>query len=298
MIADVVDHIIAYADFLKNKYGFLVSIHICHNNIYDYLAPYTYTRYHTAPFCSYLKRNMNIRTKCIGKKDKVTEKCKEGAYYGMCYCGVEEFFVPVIFEGAVIGFVSIGSFKSDSAAAMERIDRVIETYHLDRQTVMDLYNSGFKENTYDMDFIRLLSTAIAKEIEFICLEHVKEKGAIENVSSSENHIYMQILTYLQTHYRYNLRLEEVCEIFGCSKSYISHMFKKKSGCTFNGYINRVRIEQAKKLLVQTELSMNEIAEEVGFSAYFYFANTFKRFCGVSPREYKKQTLLGGVDDVF
>jgi AraC-like DNA-binding protein len=84
--------------------------------------------------------------------------------------------------------------------------------------------------------------------------------------------------------RYPLRTSA----FHCSHSYVSHTFKSSTGCNFREYINLLRIEEAKKLLVNTSFSITEISMKTGFSNSNYFSLVFQRMNGISPKEYRKK----------
>jgi len=68
------------------------------------------------------------------------------------------------------------------------------------------------------------------------------------------------------------------------------MFKKETGKTLTEYIQMVRIETAKKLLVEKERNVSEVAELVGYSDIKFFTKQFKKALGVSPNEYRKMFL--------
>ncbi|MGL5513630.1 MAG: helix-turn-helix domain-containing protein, partial [Sporomusa sp.] len=78
-----------------------------------------------------------------------------------------------------------------------------------------------------------------------------------------------------------------------SPSYFSKIFKKETGHNFNTYLNMLRIEKSKKLLLYDNLKLISIASLVGFEDQSYFTKVFKRVTGVSPHQYRK---YGGKTD--
>ena len=76
-----------------------------------------------------------------------------------------------------------------------------------------------------------------------------------------------------------------------SKNYLGQLFRMKSGMTINEYINFIRVEKSKKLLLDGKLKIYEIAEAVGYSDQSYFTRVFKRVVGCLPTEYRRQ--VGG-----
>lgn len=93
--------------------------------------------------------------------------------------------------------------------------------------------------------------------------------------------------YIDEHLTDDLSLAEIAEHMKISVYYLSHVFKAETGTTLLEYRNEMRLTQAKKLLVQTERSIADIAGEVGFANVSYFSKTFSKRENVSPAEYRK-----------
>jgi two-component system response regulator YesN len=87
-------------------------------------------------------------------------------------------------------------------------------------------------------------------------------------------------------------LEEAGSKVGVSRNHLSFEFSRETGETFTAYLCRTRIEEAKRLLAQTELKVYEVGERVGYPNVEHFSRTFKRIVGVSPARYKSRDLDG------
>ena len=83
-------------------------------------------------------------------------------------------------------------------------------------------------------------------------------------------------------------LSAAAEKMGISSSYLSRLFKKETGENFLDYLINIRIERSKYLLETTSLHNHEIAAQVGFDSDHYFGQVFKRKCGITPKEYRKE----------
>lgn len=106
---------------------------------------------------------------------------------------------------------------------------------------------------------------------------------------NENVQFSQILEYIRVnYYRYDLSLEDVADYAGLSRSYMSRLFKEKTGSKYIEYLTRYRMEQAQKYLKETDLSINEIAGMVGYYNVPNFRNKFKETYGMSASEYRRQ----------
>jgi AraC-like DNA-binding protein len=88
----------------------------------------------------------------------------------------------------------------------------------------------------------------------------------------------------------NLSLDMIADRLNMSTDYVGKLFKKYTGKSIVVRINEERIENAKKLLVETKLSINEIIDQVGFSTDKYFFSLFKKMNGLTPNEYRKKNI--------
>ena len=93
--------------------------------------------------------------------------------------------------------------------------------------------------------------------------------------------------YIQQHYQEALRLEDVSSAVGFNATYFSTLFKKETGQNFMDYLTDLRIGKAKELLSGDDLSVQDVAEMVGYRDLKYFSKLFKKVTGVSPSDYKK-----------
>lgn len=95
----------------------------------------------------------------------------------------------------------------------------------------------------------------------------------------------EIYNYVNKNYRENITLGELCFIFGTNKTTLCSSFKKAYGDTVIGYINHLKIKEAKKLLREGNYNLTEISAMLGFSSVHYFSRMFKNQQNMSPSEY-------------
>ncbi len=110
-----------------------------------------------------------------------------------------------------------------------------------------------------------------------------EKLSPENEAGDRN--LSEICSYLKENFREKITLSELCFIFGTNKTTLCSMFKKATGDTVIGYINALRIKEAKKLMREGNYNLSEIASILRFSSLHYFSRLFKKMENISPSDY-------------
>lgn len=97
-----------------------------------------------------------------------------------------------------------------------------------------------------------------------------------------------IVSFCAQNFSENLSLSLLEEKLHLNKYYISHLFSEKLGIRFNDYVNSLRITEAKRYLLNTDLSITEISEIVGFNTLRTFNRAFMKQIGIAPSEYRKE----------
>lgn len=97
----------------------------------------------------------------------------------------------------------------------------------------------------------------------------------------------QVLDYIHENYKEDLNAKSLSEILFLSPSYLSHEFKKTTGQSIGKYLEEVRLNQAERLLVKTDLKIAEIGWMVGYEDQNYFTKVFRKKYEKTPSEYRK-----------
>jgi len=95
----------------------------------------------------------------------------------------------------------------------------------------------------------------------------------------------RVFQFLQEHHQERISLERLAEVACMSPSYLCRFFKQTTSYTLKEYLQRIRIDKAKELLIAGRFSITQVGLEVGFESHSYFDRIFRRLNGVSPREY-------------
>ncbi|MEK4453614.1 helix-turn-helix domain-containing protein [Paenibacillus sp. FSL L8-0506] len=116
---------------------------------------------------------------------------------------------------------------------------------------------------------------------------------ISSRSESRDPIISFVLDYLDKHYGEDINLNLVADKLNLTPGYLSSIFKEKTNINFSEYLNNLRIERAKELLVNLELRIQDIALQVGYQNVNSFIRMFKRCAGITPGEYRKRYSRDG-----
>lgn len=118
------------------------------------------------------------------------------------------------------------------------------------------------------------------------LKSFTKKTKKHQIVNAQEESINKVLTFIDVNYYNNIDVDTLCRHVNFSRSHFSRIFKREVKLSIPQYINKIRIQKSKALLIKTDLSVNEVAKSVGFKDQFYFAKVFKKLEGQSPSSYK------------
>lgn len=107
-------------------------------------------------------------------------------------------------------------------------------------------------------------------------------------SASTDIVVKRMISYMEKNYEKDLKLESLSKVFNYNSAYLGKIFKKYTGDSFNNTLDIIRINNAKRLLTETDLKVYQVSEKVGYSNIDYFYSKFKKYVGISPKEFKSK----------
>ena len=140
------------------------------------------------------------------------------------------------------------------------------------------------------------------ESKILMLRLLKEifaaQGCFAPTTSSNNERICGIIkNFIQTNYFRKLTVKEICACTHLNPEYAGKVFRKVTGTSVIDFLNRYRIDMAKKLLLDTDLSIADVGDMVGFQSEAYFSNVAKKVTGMSPARLKLH-MLSLLDDMI
>lgn len=113
---------------------------------------------------------------------------------------------------------------------------------------------------------------------------------LNKYKSDDDKIY-KIMHYIQMNYKRDIGIQDIADYVGLSYSHVRKIFKDKIGKNIGDVINSLRMQEAKDLLVRTEISIKDLALVLGYNNDQTFSRIFKKLEGITPGEYRTKTVL-------
>lgn len=149
-----------------------------------------------------------------------------------------------------------------------------------------LLKEHYKEPAY--------TSAINQYLLCSLLLFLKAEGSICHIDKEKERYSRDILStmeYVVMNISVPFTLEDAAKVINLSASHLSKKFHKETGMTFKEYVNKVRIRQARQMLMITDDSITQIAMSCGFGSGNYFKDVFRKVVGLSPSDYRKTAKL-------
>lgn len=107
-------------------------------------------------------------------------------------------------------------------------------------------------------------------------------------AKEESEIVVKTKKYIAEHIHQEFSREDIASYVFLNPSYLSRLFKKETGISLTDYILKERMNEAKRLLVQTEMKISQVAESLGYMNLSHFITMFKKVNGTTPMNYRKK----------
>lgn len=232
------------------------------------------------PFCHFMRQHNESCRTCLHMNGAEPA----GTVDHTCFAGIHVTGVPIRLHDQVIGYLQTGEVLL-SQPTEEQLTA----------TTKQLLDWGLTSNPDDMhDLIRAGHILSPKQYEAVVrlLEifsrHISALAEKLSVTS-EYHVPEGIRKsrdYITDNLDSRLTLDRVAMVANMSAAHFCRMFKKATGMNFSEYVNRLRIEKAKRLMRSTGMTISQVAYEVGFNSVTHFNRIFRKITDSTPTEYR------------
>ena len=231
-------------------------------------------------FCKMMKSCAGTRRKCHNADRRSFQKCEQShaPVVYRCHAGLVEAAIPLHENEKIIGYLMFGQItdSADKQALRQAAGALADKYGFSRRALDDSIDRLTCKSSEEID-------AAAKIME-ACTSYIIYK---ELVSPESSRIIEAAKSYIEAHLGEELDIATLCQVLDVGRTRLYELFDSEVKMGIAAYIRRRRMHRAKKLLKTTELSVAEIAEQVGFSDYNYFSRVYKKTYGKSPKRYRK-----------
>ncbi|WP_164821231.1 AraC family transcriptional regulator [Paenibacillus koleovorans] len=147
-----------------------------------------------------------------------------------------------------------------------------------KQRFMLLIQHWFRRKKHD----EVVCTGIAIEL----LGYFVQALAEEGFASIKLRLMRKVQDYIVEHYRESIRIQELAELVDRAPNYVTQSFKEVTGMTPITYLHQVRVHSARDLILNTKLTIGEVADYLGYSDQAHFNRVFKKMMGYPPSKNK------------
>jgi AraC-like DNA-binding protein/ligand-binding sensor protein len=237
------------------------------------------------PFCAMLAKCNRTCAACLETQKKMDDVPGTGARTVTCFAGLCDSAVPLQAGEKLIGFLQTGqvALRKPNATQFCKITKQLVDWGVavDLTKLEDAYfHSRFLAPQQYAAILKLLET-FARHLSLLANQIVVQ------AEESESPLVRRARAYILANQADPIDLAKVAHAMHVSTFYFCKIFKKATGLTFTQYLSRVRVEKAKKLLLNPHLRISEIAYNVGFQSLTHFNRVFRQVVGQSPTEYRE-----------
>lgn len=172
--------------------------------------------------------------------------------------------------------------------------QISPVFHLEQKAAFfrDLMQSLFEASSEDSPHKSAICQSLFLTLFYYSLNLIDQstpsKESFTNQESQAAKWVSMIRDYIDEHITEDLMISQLAEQFGISESYLTRIFNQTIGCSPSNYMINRRIGNAQTLLLNTDLSIAEVAKEVGFQDQSYFTKRFAKCVGITPHRYRKR----------
>ena len=240
-----------------------------------------------SPFCEALNACDSECGACKETNRRLMKEAEMGNSASCsCFAGLQATAVPVKMGASVIGFLKTGQVftKVPSEAQFDAILGALGRKSLNEASIKQLKKSYLETRAVEPHRYESMITLLQTFAEQLS-QHVESLAIIEE--GSEPSAIARARRFIHANVDQALPLGQVAREAGLSESHFCRLFKESTGLTLTDYVNRCRIDWAKRELLRPEVRISEIAFHVGYQSLSQFNRSFARIAGVSPTQFRR-----------
>jgi AraC family transcriptional regulator len=156
----------------------------------------------------------------------------------------------------------------------------LQLHHIAMLLLSELKSDGMMGKLYAESLIQVLVIHLLRHYSTLTQPLTSENRSLTRVQ------LQQAIDYIHTHINRDLSLAELASVINISPTYFAGLFKQAMGISPHQYVIQQRVERAKLMLSKTDISIADIALQVGFSSHSHLTQQFKRLTGITPKQVR------------
>lgn len=225
-------------------------------------------------FCGALRATQEGNAKCSASDRIGCVMCAEtqGVTAYKCHVGLTEVVVPIRDENGICCYVMFGQIIPKES--YENIKRRIKQQYPKYTEYIEKIQAKSQEE------LNAAATILQALTAYVLTNHW--------VTPEKSEFVRQLDSYIARNIQHTIIAEDICAQFHMGRTRLYNMAMSYLGCGLAEYIRKQRVRAAQQMLLQTDMSVADIAFAVGFSDYNHFSRVFKNVCGMSAREFRRR----------
>ena len=186
---------------------------------------------------------------------------------------------------------TLREMQAEASAYVLSIYFELEKLLIAEQERLSLESREKREEKYQVEIQAIEGMDTISEIEAHLVSQIEELFTMAQKDQSSSLMITRVMRYINEHYQQkNLSVKQIAAELYITPTYLSSLFKRKTGNTLGEYLTKVRMERSVQLLSDLRLKTYEVALAVGYEDPSYFAKVFKKEYGIAPSEYRERKL--------
>ncbi len=253
--------------------------------------------YNFSPFCNLMRSSPEFRhlcQKCDMYGGLEAYKTGQPSIY-RCHAGLTDISLPIVQDNQLSGFLLFGQVQVTDEENSHYTS--IQTINTDWMNLSNLRQARNKVKLVSSKQVESAASILHEISQFhtrdinprdqIKFNTSTKKEVVKKRHNSNNEEIKKAVIYIQKNLNRSITLEEVANHVFLSQYYFSKLFKKEMDVNFVTYVNQTKVQEAKKLLIESSLSVESISRNLGFSQPSYFIKTFRSMTSSTPTSYRK-----------
>ncbi len=234
-------------------------------------------------FCALIRTSELGRKLCLESDREACSLCKATRVPtpNRCHAGLTDTAIPLILNNQLFGFMMFGQIqgKQDNILTIKDVEELADKLSLPADKLYEAYK---KLENFDLERINSTANILTSAISYLF-----DSGSIQY---SDSELIAEIKLWILNNIQKSFKICDICTRFSINKNQLYSLWRRYYGTTVGKYILDKRMKLSKQLLLNTERKISNICCDVGISDYNYFTKVFKKYYGITPRDYRNSKM--------